>query len=35
MNLFHALGNICLVVETGLRYPALKNVSLDISFKYR
>jgi opacity protein-like surface antigen len=27
--------NIGLVVETGLRYMALKQVSLDISFKYR
>ena len=26
---------ICLAVETGLRYMALKNVSIDISFKYR
>ncbi|MEW6659440.1 MAG: hypothetical protein AB1424_12345 [Thermodesulfobacteriota bacterium] len=27
--------NICLAVEAGLRYMALKNVSLDVSFKYR
>jgi len=27
--------DICLAVETGLRYMCLKNVSLDISFKYR
>jgi len=26
---------ICLAVETGLRWMALKNVSIDISFKYR
>ncbi|OGP74434.1 MAG: hypothetical protein A2Y80_01555 [Deltaproteobacteria bacterium RBG_13_58_19] len=27
--------DICLAVEAGLRYMALKNVSLDASFKYR
>lgn len=27
--------NIALAVEAGLRYMALKNVSLDLSFKYR
>lgn len=26
---------ICLAAEAGFRYMALKNVSLDISFKYR
>jgi opacity protein-like surface antigen len=28
-------ATICLAVETGLRWMALKNVSLDLSFKYR
>ena len=27
--------NICLVVDAGIRYMCLKNVSIDISFKYR
>jgi outer membrane protein W len=27
--------NIALVVDAGIRYMALKNVSIDISFKYR
>jgi opacity protein-like surface antigen len=27
--------DICLAVEGGVRYMALKNVSLDVSFKYR
>jgi len=27
--------NVALAVETGVRYLALKNVSLDLSFKYR
>jgi hypothetical protein len=27
--------DICLAVEAGLRYMALKNVSIDLSFKYR
>jgi hypothetical protein len=26
---------ICLAVEAGIRYMALKNVSIDVSFKYR
>ena len=28
-------ANVALAVEAGLRYMALKNVSLDLSFKYR
>ena len=28
-------ANICLAVEAGIRYMALKNVSIDLSFKYR
>ena len=28
-------ADICLAVETGIRYMALKNVSIDVSFKYR
>ena len=27
--------NICLAVDAGIRYMCLKNVSIDISFKYR
>jgi hypothetical protein len=27
--------NICLAVESGIRYMCLKNVSVDVSFKYR
>lgn len=27
--------NVCLAVDAGLRYMMLKNVSLDVSFKYR
>ncbi len=28
-------ANICLAVDAGIRYMMLKNVSIDISFKYR
>jgi opacity protein-like surface antigen len=28
-------ADIALAVEAGMRYMALKNVSLDVSFKYR
>ncbi len=27
--------NVALAVDTGIRYMMLKNVSLDVSFKYR
>ena len=27
--------NVCLATEAGVRYMALKNVSIDLSFKYR